>query len=96
MTMTMIMTMLMFMITASLSIPLPIFQHQFGDLGLKLDLVLDLNTFAALYLPIGGKVHIGFQNNRQPLFQTEKGMFSVTTTPTCSHCSTLSESRGVQ
>ena len=73
MTMIIFMTMLIVMITASLSILLLIFQHQFGDLGSKLDLVFDLNTFAALYLPIGGKVHIGFQNNRQPLFQTEKG-----------------------
>ena len=77
--MTMIISMLMFMITAILRILLPIFQSPFGDLGLKLDLVLDLNTFAALYLPIGGKIHIGFQNNRQPLFETEKGIFSVTT-----------------
>ena len=33
--------------------------------------MLNLNTLTAADLPLVDEVHIGFQNNRQPLFETE-------------------------
>ena len=40
--------------------------------------ILNLNTFAAANLPVIDKVHIGFQNSRQPLFETEIREVDVT------------------